>query len=112
MSQEHHIVRCFNCETFQVDIVKKSTNKWQCKMCGEKQSLKQAFGTSSSAKDLRDLCQQLNEKRGEMIEERQLVNNIEPPSNYASKPLSVSRILKTGNESRWSKYLVKENPKE
>uniref|UniRef100_A0AAY4BQI9 MRN complex-interacting protein N-terminal domain-containing protein n=1 Tax=Denticeps clupeoides TaxID=299321 RepID=A0AAY4BQI9_9TELE len=37
MVQEFHVLRCFSCETFQVQQVKKS-KKWSCKMCGEKQS--------------------------------------------------------------------------
>jgi hypothetical protein len=40
MPQEFQVLRCFSCETFQVDIVKKSNVKWQCKLCGEKQSIK------------------------------------------------------------------------
>ena len=42
MPQTLRILRCYQCETFQVDIEKKS-NKWQCKVCQEKQSLKQVF---------------------------------------------------------------------
>ena len=38
MPQEFQVVRCFSCETFNVDIVKKDNSKWQCKLCGEKQS--------------------------------------------------------------------------
>lgn len=41
MSQTFNVVRCYECGVFQVDINKKSTNKWSCKMCGSKQSLKQ-----------------------------------------------------------------------
>eukprot|EP00899_Mesostigma_viride_P019257 jgi/Mesvir1/27332/Mv07148-RA.1 len=31
-------LKCFQCETFQVLQVKKSSNKWACKICNEKQS--------------------------------------------------------------------------
>lgn len=41
MSQQFNVVKCFQCAMFQVDIDKKSTNKWTCKLCGSKQSLKQ-----------------------------------------------------------------------
>jgi hypothetical protein len=43
MVQEFRVLRCFQCETFQVEVEKKSA-KWQCKVCGEKQSLQQVFG--------------------------------------------------------------------
>ena len=41
MSQQ--VLCCFSCKTFQVSQVKKDP-KWVCKMCNEKQSLKQIFG--------------------------------------------------------------------
>ena len=43
MSQIFNVVKCFQCSTFQVDINKKSTNKWTCKICSAKQSLKQVI---------------------------------------------------------------------
>nr|CAD7398327.1 unnamed protein product [Timema cristinae] len=49
-------------KSFQnVQIVKKS-NKWECKMCGEKQSVKQVYGRGSG-KDCRAHVQKLNELR-------------------------------------------------
>nr|CAD7437458.1 unnamed protein product [Timema bartmani] len=45
----------------EVQIVKKS-NKWECKMCGEKQSVKQVYGRGS-CKDCRAHVQKLNELR-------------------------------------------------
>lgn len=41
MSQTFNVVRCFQCSIYQVDIDKKSTKKWTCKLCGAKQTLKQ-----------------------------------------------------------------------
>ncbi len=70
MPQEYQVLRCYNCETFQVDIVKKNNSKWQCKMCGEKQSTKKVFGTSSSGKECRELAQELNIRRGELLEQK------------------------------------------
>ena len=42
MPQEFNILRCYSCQLFQVHFVKKET-KWSCKVCSEKQSLKQVF---------------------------------------------------------------------
>jgi len=58
MPQSFHVVRCYKCRTFQVDIVKKS-NKWQCKMCGDKQSIKKVFSTGTGS-ECRSAVQQLN----------------------------------------------------
>ena len=41
MSQQ--VLCCYKCYTFQVHQVKKDP-KWVCKLCNEKQSLKQIFG--------------------------------------------------------------------
>ncbi|KAJ3646695.1 hypothetical protein Zmor_024271 [Zophobas morio] len=61
MPQEFHVLQCFNCDTYQVDIVKKVA-KWSCKMCGEKQSLKKVYA-KGTGKECRLLVQSLNEQR-------------------------------------------------
>nr|XP_015205498.1 PREDICTED: UPF0544 protein C5orf45 homolog [Lepisosteus oculatus] len=66
MVQEFQVLRCFTCKTFQVHQVKKS-NKWNCKMCGEKQSLMKIYGQGSGA-DCRRHVQKLNAMRGEIIQ--------------------------------------------
>lgn len=40
-SQLFNVLKCFQCAAYQVDQNKNSTNKWTCKLCGAKQSLKQ-----------------------------------------------------------------------
>ena len=72
MPQKFQILRCFSCETFNVDIVKKTNLKWQCKMCGENQSIKNVYGTSDTAKECREIAQQLNQRRGEKMDEIQV----------------------------------------
>lgn len=49
MPQTWLVVQCYQCKTFQVDQEKKA-KKWQCKLCGEKQSLQRIFARSHSAK--------------------------------------------------------------
>uniref|UniRef100_A0A3B3T2R6 MRN complex-interacting protein N-terminal domain-containing protein n=1 Tax=Paramormyrops kingsleyae TaxID=1676925 RepID=A0A3B3T2R6_9TELE len=66
MGQEFNVLRCFSCQTFQVHQVKKS-KKWNCKMCGEKQSLLKVYGQGSGA-DCRRHVQKLNALRGEVLE--------------------------------------------
>uniref|UniRef100_A0A3P8V5H8 MRN complex-interacting protein N-terminal domain-containing protein n=1 Tax=Cynoglossus semilaevis TaxID=244447 RepID=A0A3P8V5H8_CYNSE len=50
--------------------VKKSTTKWSCKVCGEKQSLLKEYGRGSAA-DCRRHVQKLNAMRGAMVEEQE-----------------------------------------
>ena len=42
MPQEFQVLQCYSCETFQVHQVKKAL-KWNCKLCGEKQSIKKVI---------------------------------------------------------------------
>ncbi|KAH3748754.1 uncharacterized protein LOC127847782 [Dreissena polymorpha] len=66
MPQEFQVLKCFNCNTFQVHQVKKAL-KWACKMCGEKQSIKKVYGGGTGA-ECRHHVQKLNTMRGEMTE--------------------------------------------
>ncbi|XP_046394182.1 MRN complex-interacting protein [Ischnura elegans] len=61
MAQTFQALKCFKCQTFQVQIKKKS-NRWSCKLCGEKQSFMQIYGEGSS-KDCRIHVQRLNSLR-------------------------------------------------
>ncbi|KAK7916258.1 hypothetical protein WMY93_012019 [Mugilogobius chulae] len=67
MVQEFHVLRCFSCEIFQVQQVKK-VNKWTCKVCGQKQSVVKEFGRGCGA-DCRRHVQKLNGARGAKMEE-------------------------------------------
>ncbi|XP_024120371.1 MRN complex-interacting protein [Oryzias melastigma] len=102
MVQEFHVLRCFSCQSFQVQQVKK-VKKWLCKLCGQKQSLLKEFGRGSGA-DCRRHVQKLNAMRGAMMEEEH--------STWASRAQleeeeeeneEVAEEVILG--SRWSKYL-------
>ncbi|GMH33345.1 hypothetical protein BSKO_01179 [Bryopsis sp. KO-2023] len=74
---EYMCVQCFSCETYQVQQVKKA-NKFQCKMCGEKQSVQKIFAVSDKAKDVRLVVQERNMKRseeGQSVQENGNVDN-------------------------------------
>ncbi|XP_058252651.1 MRN complex-interacting protein isoform X2 [Hemibagrus wyckioides] len=116
MVQEFHVLRCFSCQTFQVQQVKKS-KKWTCNMCGEKQSLIKEYGRGTGA-DCRRHVQKLNSLRGELLE----VANERARTQW-EKDEERDVIVGSGNEtqswqqkehtqavSRWSKYVhQKEN---
>ncbi|KAK5896443.1 hypothetical protein CesoFtcFv8_009605 [Champsocephalus esox] len=69
MAQEFLVLRCFTCQSFQVQQVKKVT-KWTCTLCGEKQSLLKEFGRGSGA-DCRRHVQKLNAMRGAKMEDQE-----------------------------------------
>ncbi|KAM7418269.1 hypothetical protein PAMA_017767 [Pampus argenteus] len=98
MGQEFHVLRCFTCESFQVQQVKK-VNRWNCKLCGEKQSLLKEFGRGSGA-DCRRHVQKLNAMRRAMIEEQEQ-NTWLLWKQMDEKP----KNLRGAQVSRWSKYL-------
>lgn len=99
MPQEFQILRCYACEVFNVDIVKKFSNKWSCKMCGEKQSVKHVYGTSSSASECREYVQHLNQQRGSKADEI-------PEEPALQESVENSQITMVGQVSRWAKYMV------
>ena len=57
-------VCCAQCGKFQGQQRKK-VSKWQCKVCGHKQSLVKVFAVSFEAKDIRKVVQDLNMTAGE-----------------------------------------------
>ncbi|XP_076595087.1 MRN complex-interacting protein [Chaetodon auriga] len=105
MVQEFHVLRCFSCQTFQVQQVKKA-NRWTCKLCGEKQSLLKEFGRGSGA-DCRRHVQKLNAMRGALMEEQE--HNIQllkmqveedgEPEKHRADQVTQTQV------SCWSKYL-------
>ncbi|KAL8234012.1 hypothetical protein R6Q59_020112 [Mikania micrantha] len=56
-------VQCFQCSTMQVKQRKKTTNKWNCVVCNEKQSLRKVFSQGFMAKDVRKFVQSFNMSR-------------------------------------------------
>ncbi|KRT81704.1 hypothetical protein AMK59_5666 [Oryctes borbonicus] len=105
MPQELHVVRCYNCEAFQVDIVKK-VPKWICKICGEKQSLKKVYA-KGTGKECREFVKDLNEQRLSLpttIIENSLLMDSEIKSQSGN-------VISDSNErkrSKWSEYMVRD----
>ncbi|CAH0722753.1 unnamed protein product, partial [Brenthis ino] len=66
MPQIFQVLRCYKCSIFQIHQTRKD-NKWVCKVCGEKQSVKRHYGIGTG-KDCRMHVQKLNSMRGEKEE--------------------------------------------
>ncbi|XP_074369494.1 uncharacterized protein LOC141710897 isoform X2 [Apium graveolens] len=56
-------VQCCQCSTMQVKQRKKSSNKWTCVVCNQKQSVLKVFAQSYMAKDVRKVVQTFNMSR-------------------------------------------------
>ncbi|CAI9723099.1 Hypothetical predicted protein [Octopus vulgaris] len=113
MPQVFHVVRCCECETFQVQQVKK-VRKWSCKVCGQKQSLIKEYGRGSGA-DCRHHVQKLNSLRQDMDrkefeenlsvlcqpeQQRQHQQNVEQDSEESNECTSSGQTC-----NRWQKFL-------
>ncbi|KAM4732514.1 MRN complex-interacting protein [Anableps anableps] len=105
MVQDFHVVRCFRCQSFQVQQVKK-VKKWSCKLCGEKQSLLKEFGRGSGA-DCRRHVQKLNAMRGAVMErqEADTWSLCEQEEEEEEEEEHTGDQVRPAQVSRWSKYL-------
>lgn len=110
MPQEFHVLQCYSCFTFQVHQVKKSSNKWNCKLCGEKQSIKKVYGRGSGA-DCRRHVQNLNSLRQEAdkIQTLSVCHYDNPELENKEQGLTTvpenQNRLPTYTESRWNQYI-------
>ncbi|CAL8262317.1 unnamed protein product [Lota lota] len=107
MGQEFHVLRCYSCQTFQVQQVKKA-KKWSCKMCGEKQSVFKEFGRGTGA-GCRRHVQELNAKRGE-LEQAHVTWSLGEKDEEAGQSFGDGARrpsdAELAEESRWDKYLL------
>ncbi|XP_038868010.1 MRN complex-interacting protein isoform X1 [Salvelinus namaycush] len=111
MVQEFHVLRCCSCQTYQVQQVKKS-KKWNCKLCGEKQSVIKEFGRGSGV-DCRRHVQKANARRGEILEEQdqkawsrwEEVDDVAEEEVVEKAQECCDQNAEEANGSRWSKYL-------
>ncbi|CAH0406063.1 unnamed protein product [Chilo suppressalis] len=103
MPQVFQILRCYMCNVFQVHQTKKA-NKFACKMCGEKQSIKRHYGVGNG-QECRGHVQKLNAMRGELndlkITEDYLVSEDEDVEVSSSIDLTQKK------PSKWSEYVDK-----
>jgi hypothetical protein len=66
---EFFALQCASCGTFCVQQATKA-GKWQCRLCGAKQSIVRIFARSASAADVRGAVGELNMRRGLAAEQR------------------------------------------
>ncbi|XP_072923177.1 MRN complex-interacting protein isoform X1 [Hemitrygon akajei] len=96
MAQRFQALRCCSCQTYQVQQVKKS-KKWNCKLCGEKQSVLKVYGQGSGS-DCRKHVQKLNLLRGMKMQAMEATTWPTEEPGYS------------GNDCRPEKYCVVNEP--
>jgi len=100
---EHIVVRCYACQSFQAQQLRK-TNDFVCKMCGSKQSVRKIYARSFKAADIRPIVQEYNMKRGEIEEEeaKVKVKQVEQRANMRVEHNDTPAPI-TSNE--WTQFL-------
>ncbi|CAN1793887.1 hypothetical protein LINPERHAP1_LOCUS20143 [Linum perenne] len=92
-------VQCCQCSTMQAKQKKKSSNKWTCVVCNQKQSVLKVFSQSYMAKDIRLFVQSFNMSRKYADEQAPLEEHEVTQEEEAR--VSVSRKRRVD----WSEYL-------
>ncbi|XP_047955787.1 uncharacterized protein LOC125201638 isoform X2 [Salvia hispanica] len=100
-------VQCFECSTMQVKQQKKSSNKWICVVCNQKQSVQKVFAQSFMAKDVRKVVQNFNMSR--QIADQQHPISGEEPQITGDSPKKEEQKRK---RSDWTEYIDNDDQEE
>ncbi|KAH8364188.1 hypothetical protein KR084_003485 [Drosophila pseudotakahashii] len=105
MSQQIRVLQCIQCKMYQVDFVKKS-NKWQCKICNQKQDLLKEFFRGSGP-ECRAKVQQLNLERGMQEEklEEDLFLTAQQQLEQKENSLEKQDIPPKKQTNKWANYV-------
>ncbi|GIL69451.1 hypothetical protein Vretimale_13561 [Volvox reticuliferus] len=93
MPQQFQAVKCYKCNTFQVQQVKK-LQKFSCAICGEKQTIQHIYAISNAAKDIRLHVQRLNlgAAADHEVEEQAPLQRVDQVQDYEQRPEAPSGI--------------------
>ncbi|ESQ28032.1 hypothetical protein EUTSA_v10019840mg, partial [Eutrema salsugineum] len=100
-------LQCFECSTMQVKQKKKSSNKWVCVICNQKQSVRKVFAQGYKAKELRFFVQSFNMSRKAADEEALAVADKYLEEDVEGEEVSDIRGKK---RSDWTEYLDSGSP--
>ncbi|KAJ0181297.1 hypothetical protein K1T71_003382 [Dendrolimus kikuchii] len=106
MPQIFQVLRCFKCCVFQVHQTKKSI-KFQCKMCGEKQSIKRHYGLGNP-QECRLHVQKLNGIRSNSDEVNHKIDSeleVEIANNLKDPKLNSIKHPNQIKNSKWSAFI-------
>ncbi|KAL1212460.1 hypothetical protein V5N11_034816 [Cardamine amara subsp. amara] len=100
-------LQCCECSTMQVKQKKKSSNKWVCVICNQKQSVTQVFAQGYKAKELRFFVQSFNMARKVSDEEEQVVADTFSEVDVGGE---IEEEVRGKKRSDWSEYLDSDLP--
>ncbi|XP_027925070.1 uncharacterized protein LOC114182400 [Vigna unguiculata] len=97
-------LQCYQCSTMQVKQ-KKSSNKWSCAVCNQKQSVRRVFAQGFMAKDVRKFVQDFNMSRQSFDDgEWPLAETLDP-----APEISDGEVSRQKRRNDWSAYLDQED---
>ncbi|XP_002986378.2 uncharacterized protein LOC9649247 [Selaginella moellendorffii] len=105
-------LRCYACKMFQVKPRKKSSSKWCCSVCNEKQSVTKVYGSSGAAKKIRELVQTLNYSPLAQEQDHFEPNDVGDLTTQENGQSEVGEKNVHGYEtkpSKWAEYLETED---
>ncbi|CAO2834134.1 unnamed protein product [Amaranthus hypochondriacus] len=97
-------VQCCECSTMQVKQQKKSSNKWNCVICNQKQSVSKIYAQSYQAKDIRKVVQSFNMSR-KFHDEMQQPEQEQSPNGGDSEIEEITVKRRTD----WSEFMEDDN---
>ncbi|CAH9085297.1 unnamed protein product [Cuscuta europaea] len=95
-------LQCCQCCTMQVKQKKKSSNKWVCVVCNQKQSVRKVFAQGFMAKDIRKFVQNFNMSRQLSDQQFHLPEHQEPRTLDTEAPFPSNPNNK---RTDWTEYL-------
>ncbi|BAU01829.1 hypothetical protein LR48_Vigan10g186700 [Vigna angularis] len=98
-------LQCYQCSTMQVKQKKKSSNKWSCAICNQKQSVRRVFAQGFMATDVRKFVQDFNMSRKSFDDgELPLAGTLDPAPG-----ISDGEVSRQKKRNDWSAYLDQED---
>ncbi|KAG9153114.1 hypothetical protein Leryth_012371 [Lithospermum erythrorhizon] len=98
-------LQCYHCSTMQVKQQKKSSNKWTCVVCNQKQSVTKIYARAFMAKDVRYFVQSFNMSR--LAADQQIANNMN--SNVAQSDGNQTVEVRQKKRTDWSEFIDNED---
>ncbi|MED6123184.1 hypothetical protein PIB30_046801 [Stylosanthes scabra] len=95
---------------FQVKQKKKSSNKWNCAVCNQKQSVRKVFAQGFMAKDLRKFVQSFNMSR-KIVDDGEWLHagTLGSPSEHRDGEIELRINQEKKRRADWSEYLDRED---
>jgi soluble cytochrome b562 len=86
---------------------KKSSNKWNCAVCNEKQSVRKVFAQGYKAKDIRTFVQSFNMSRKSLDDDQQWLQagTLNPAQEHADREFEFPNELNNNKCTDWTVYL-------